>query len=108
VLCTTLETLRVSAWHNVGQLCYMTPTAGATGPRQREREAKAMTDRPETITTDQYAALLGVSRWTLYDAAKTDTAPIRPIRVGRAIRWPTAAVLASLGLTELPEVKAAG
>jgi predicted DNA-binding transcriptional regulator AlpA len=66
-------------------------------------------ERAETIDTDTYADLLGVSRWTLYAAAKDGTAPIEPIHVGRAIRWPKAAVLASLGLDELPsEVKAAG
>ena len=51
-----------------------------------------------TIGTEEVARLFGCSSWTIY--AHKDELPVKPIRVGRSLRWPTARVLASLGLDD--------
>lgn len=43
-------------------------------------------------TTEQTAALLGVSSWTLYESVKRGDPPVPPIRVGRRIVWSRAAI----------------
>jgi hypothetical protein len=52
-----------------------------------------------TITAEVYAELLSCSTWAIYK--NRDTLPVPAIAVGRALRWPTAQVLASLGLEDV-------
>lgn len=53
---------------------------------------------PAALTTDQAAELLGVSPDLLWRLARDGEAPVEPLRLGRVIRWPTAALLDLLGL----------
>ena len=60
---------------------------------------------PTTLTTEQVADQLGVSPGTLWRAARDgagidlgDGVSVQPIRVGRVLRWPTAPILARLGI----------
>ncbi len=57
-------------------------------------------DLPAVLTTEQAAALLGVGRDHLWALAREGSAPIEPLRLGRALRWPTAPLLTLLGLTQ--------
>lgn len=59
---------------------------------------------PPTLDTAAVADLLGVNRETLYDAVRAGASPVTPLRLGRCLRWPTAAVLVLLGIDrgELP------
>lgn len=62
---------------------------------------------PSALTSEQAAELLGMSRGALWAAARDGDAPVEPYRVGRALRWPTAPILALLGLgsvTQSPDV----
>lgn len=52
---------------------------------------------PPTIDSALAAEAFGVSYWHLLNQAKAGTAPVTPLRLGRNIRWPTAAVLRALG-----------
>lgn len=45
-----------------------------------------------TLTTAEFADWLGVSEWALRESIRRGDPPIRPIRVGRRIVWPRAAV----------------
>ena len=45
-----------------------------------------------TLTVEQTADILGVAAWTLYQAIRSDTAPVPVIRVGKRILVPTEAV----------------
>ncbi len=54
---------------------------------------------PAALTVAQVAALANVSTDALYEAIQAGTCPWPVLRVGRAIRIPRAAVLASLSLT---------
>ena len=51
-----------------------------------------------TITTEEAAKILGVGKWLLYDLARQGRAPVTPLRLGRTLRWPTARLLAALGV----------
>jgi hypothetical protein len=57
-----------------------------------------------TTDTPTVAALLGCSRGAVWAAARDeggivlDGEVLRPIRVGRVLRWPTAPILRALGL----------
>lgn len=51
-----------------------------------------------TLGVREVAELWGVARWAVYEHATDGRLPVSPIRVGRALRWPTALVLASVGL----------
>jgi predicted DNA-binding transcriptional regulator AlpA len=53
---------------------------------------------PAALDTETTAALYGVSSDHLWKLAREDRAPVRPLRLGRALRWPKALVLESLGL----------
>lgn len=55
---------------------------------------------PPTLTTEQTATLYGVSVEHLWGLARTGRAPVEPLRLGRALRWPTRLVLESLGIAE--------
>jgi predicted DNA-binding transcriptional regulator AlpA len=54
-----------------------------------------------TINAEQLAQLLGVSRYSVYEAAKAGTLPIPPIRVGRRMVWSAARVADLLGVESL-------
>jgi predicted DNA-binding transcriptional regulator AlpA len=60
-----------------------------------------LADLPATLTTEQAAAVYGVGVDHLWKLAREGDAPIEPLHLGRKIVWPTAKVLASLGL-DLP------
>ena len=51
-----------------------------------------------TIGAVEMAELYGCSPWFVYQ--HQNEFPVAPIRVGRKLRWPTAPVLASLGLAD--------
>ncbi len=53
---------------------------------------------PVSLTTPEAASLLGVSVDHLWGLARAGTAPVEPLKLGRAYRWPTAPLLAVLGL----------
>jgi hypothetical protein len=53
---------------------------------------------PLTLTTEEAAEVYGCSPDHLWGLARAGTAPVEPLRLGRALRWPTAAVLRSVGL----------
>lgn len=53
---------------------------------------------PATLNTSQAAELLGISRDHLWALARAGDAPIEPLRLGRALRWPTARLAALLGI----------
>lgn len=52
---------------------------------------------PLTVDTKTAAAWLGVGYETLLDAVKRGEAPVKPIRVGKVLRWPTAHLIELLG-----------
>lgn len=54
-------------------------------------------ERP-TLTTIETAELFDVNAETLLRLARRGEAPVEPLRLGRALRWPTARVLEALGL----------
>jgi predicted DNA-binding transcriptional regulator AlpA len=53
---------------------------------------------PVVLTSEETAELLGVSVDHLWALAREGTAPVEPLRLGRSYRWPTARLLALLGL----------
>lgn len=55
---------------------------------------------PASLTTEQAAHLLGISRIGLWGMASDGTAPVPFFRAGRAIRWPTKPILRLLGLDQ--------
>lgn len=66
-----------------------------------------LADLGPTMSTQQVAKLYGVTPDTLYASVRNGTPPVPVIRIGRAVRWPTAAVLASIGLDAESETSAA-
>ena len=52
-----------------------------------------------TYTAQELAQLLGVSEWSVYEAVRSGTIPFQPIRIGRRIIWPRAAIDKALGLS---------
>lgn len=59
-------------------------------------------DLPPTLDGHQAAELLGCSYWHLLELVKRGEAPVEPLRLGRSLRWPTAAVLRALGIDWAP------
>lgn len=53
---------------------------------------------PPTLTTEQAAEMLGVSKDHLWKLAREGTAPVEPLRLGASLRWPTARLADLLGL----------
>jgi hypothetical protein len=53
---------------------------------------------PLVLTTEEAAPLLRVSVHHLWALAREGAAPIEPLKLGRSYRWPTARLLALLGL----------
>lgn len=64
-----------------------------------------MTSERLTLTVEQAAQLLGVSRGTAYAAVKTGDIP--SIRVGRRLLIPTRALMALVGVPDTPDLEAA-
>lgn len=55
--------------------------------------------RSVTYTAEEFAELLGVSAWTVYEAVRTGTCPLAPIRIGkRRLVWSRALVDSLLGI----------
>lgn len=57
-----------------------------------------LADLPPTLDTSAAAELFGVSTDHLWALAREGRAPVEPLRLGRTLRWPTAKVLAVLGI----------
>ncbi len=55
-------------------------------------------DLPAVLTTAKAAELLGVSTDHLWSLARSGTAPVEPLKLGRAYRWPTKKLLALIGV----------
>jgi predicted DNA-binding transcriptional regulator AlpA len=53
---------------------------------------------PFVLTSEETAEMLGVSVDHLWALAREGTAPVEPLKLGRSYRWPTARLLALLGL----------
>lgn len=53
-----------------------------------------------TYSAAQFAELLGVSTWAVYESVKRDECPIRPISLGRRLVWPKTPVHRMLGIDE--------
>jgi predicted DNA-binding transcriptional regulator AlpA len=53
---------------------------------------------PPTLSTAEAADLWGIGVDHLWKLAREGAAPVDPLRLGRALRWPTAAVLRSIGV----------
>jgi hypothetical protein len=60
------------------------------------------TPRPATLDVHEVGRLYRMHPINVYKNAKAGLLPVAPLRVGNRLRWPTEAVLASLGLDELP------
>jgi predicted DNA-binding transcriptional regulator AlpA len=63
---------------------------------------------PAVLTSEETAELLGVSVDHLWALAREGTAPVEPLKLGRSYRWPTARLLALLGLTPNADEPSAG
>lgn len=63
---------------------------------------------PTVLTAEPVAELLGVSTDLLYRLVRDEpeSLQVQPFRLGRALRWPTAPLLAALGLPERAEAPA--
>ena len=58
----------------------------------------ALSELPLTLTTEQAAPFLGVSRDHLYALHRKGEAPIEPLQLGRKLMWPTMPLLRLLGI----------
>lgn len=53
---------------------------------------------PATLSTAEAAAIWGVSPWHLRALVRDGAPlPVQPLRLGHALRWPSALVLATVG-----------
>jgi excisionase family DNA binding protein len=57
-----------------------------------------LAELPPTLTVPEAAELLGCSPSALYESIRAGDAPVKVLRVGRAIRVPTKPTLELLGL----------
>jgi len=55
-----------------------------------------------TMSAQEAAEVWGCSQWSIYQMVGAGTCPVEPLHLGRKLRWPTAEVLASVGLTYDP------
>lgn len=53
---------------------------------------------PPTLSTEQAAEVFGVSVDHLWGLVRIGAAPVEPLKLGKRLRWPTARVLAAVGL----------
>lgn len=51
-----------------------------------------------TVNASEFAQILGVSTWTVYESVRRGDCPIPPIRVGRRLLWPRTRVEELLGI----------
>jgi predicted DNA-binding transcriptional regulator AlpA len=51
-----------------------------------------------TMNAEQVGEIWGCSAWTIYQMVGAGRCPVEPLRLGRKLVWPTASVLASVGL----------
>jgi len=65
-------------------------------------------DLPLALSVKTVAALWSMSTDALYESIAAGTCPWPVLRVGRVIRIPRAAVLASLGIADPPPADGAG
>jgi excisionase family DNA binding protein len=67
-------------------------------------------DERHTFTTAEAAKFLGVSTDALYESVRNGEAPVEPLRIGRAMRWPVKRLMDLVGsdvdplLLSIPEV----
>ena len=57
-----------------------------------ESRNRAERRRPETLNASELAERLGCSEWLVYSMVRAGTCPVTPIRLGRRLVWPKAAV----------------
>jgi predicted DNA-binding transcriptional regulator AlpA len=60
--------------------------------------AKQLLDLPPALDTATTAELYGISADHLWRLAREGRAPVEPLRLGRALRWPRDAVLRTLAI----------
>ncbi len=76
--------------------------AAVPEPRNRqERRSVSLSQLrslPPTLTAEEAGAFWSLSAWSVYEATKRGDVPVEPIRIGRSLRWATAAVLRSIGI----------
>lgn len=58
---------------------------------------------PATMDARQFADLFGCSYWSVLQQVKAGTCPVAPLRLGRKLRWSTAAVVRALDAGDLAE-----
>jgi predicted DNA-binding transcriptional regulator AlpA len=51
-----------------------------------------------TMSAKESSTVWSCSEWTVYEMVRNRTCPVEPLHLGRKLRWPTAQVLASVGL----------
>jgi predicted DNA-binding transcriptional regulator AlpA len=66
-------------------------------------ELRDVESLPPTLDTHQAAEILGCSADHLWALVREDQAPIEPLRLGRKLRWPTARLLALVGIDPTSE-----
>jgi predicted DNA-binding transcriptional regulator AlpA len=54
---------------------------------------------PPVLRAEEVAEVLCISPWSVYEHVRIGDFPVIPIRVGRALRFPRASVLAVLGIS---------
>lgn len=54
-------------------------------------------DLPPTLSTREFAYLIGVSTDHIWKTNREGQMPFPPLKLGRALRWPTAKLLEWLG-----------
>lgn len=62
--------------------------------------ADDLTQLAPTLSTEEAAEIFGVGVDHLWHLARSGTAPVEPLRLGRKLRWPTRLVLAAVGIEE--------
>lgn len=60
-------------------------------------------DLPPTLDGRTTAQIWGCSYWSLLDQVKAGTCPVKPLRLGRKLRWPTTLVLRAVGVSADPK-----
>jgi predicted DNA-binding transcriptional regulator AlpA len=62
----------------------------------------SVADLPPTLDAHQFAEIVGCSAWTVYELVKRGECPVKPLRLGRALRFPTLKVLEAIGISPDP------
>lgn len=53
---------------------------------------------PTTLDVDAVAEIWGCSTWAVYEMERKGASPVKALRLGRKMRWPTLLVLRSVGV----------